>query len=205
MTDMDFSYEQNLIARGFEFICGIDEAGRGPLAGPLVAAAVILDSAKNDFFSSINDSKLLNKNKRLAAFDLILRNAKCWAVGVVTNYEIDKHGLAFANKIAMKRAWKHLAIKPNYILSDYMAKVYFETPFELIVDGDKKILSVASASIIAKVIRDRMMEAFSRVYPLYGFEKHKGYGTKEHLAKICECGLCPIHRKTFEPIRARLF
>ncbi|MBI5076771.1 ribonuclease HII [Candidatus Falkowbacteria bacterium] len=202
---MDYSYEQNLMNRGFQFVCGIDEAGRGPLAGPLVAGAVILDEKKNDFFSLINDSKLLNKNRRQAAFDLILKNAKCWAVGVVTNFEIDKHGLAFANKIAMKRAWKHLALKPNYILSDYMAKVYFETSFELIVDGDKKILSVASASIVAKVIRDRMMDAFARVYPQYGFERHKGYGTKEHLSKIRECGLCPIHRRTFEPIKAKLF
>jgi len=202
---MDFSYEQNLINRGFEFVCGIDEAGRGPLAGPLVAAAVILDSAKNDFFGSINDSKLLNKNKRQEAFDLIRQNARCWAIGVVSSQEIDKHGLGFANKIAMKRAWKHLAVKPNYILSDYLAKVYFETPFELIVDGDKKILSVASASIVAKVFRDRMMEAFSRVFPLYGFEKHKGYGTKEHLAKVREFGLCAIHRQSFEPFKARLF
>ena len=202
---MDYSYEQNLINRGYKFICGIDEAGRGPLAGPLVSAAVILDSDNSDFFDLIKDSKMLSAKKREQAFELILANAKSWAIGVVTNIELDKHGLAFANKIAMKRAWKHLKIKPNYILSDYMAKVYFETPFELIIDGDKKILSVAAASIIAKVFRDRMMDAFARKYPAYGFELHRGYGTKLHLEKIAELGPCEIHRKTFKPIKAKLF
>ncbi len=202
---MDYSHEQNLIDRGYEFICGIDEAGRGPLAGPLVSAAVILDSDNSDFFDLIKDSKMLSAKKRDEAFELIIAKSKCWAIGVVTNFELDKHGLAFANKIAMKRAWKYLKIKPNYILSDYMAKVYFETPFELIVDGDKKILSVAAASIIAKVFRDRMMDAFARKYPAYGFELHRGYGTKLHLEKIAELGPCEIHRKTFKPIKAKLF
>lgn len=202
---MDYSYEQNLITRGFDFVCGIDEAGRGPLAGPLVAGAVILDPAKNDFFELINDSKLLKGEKRLKAYEQIIRGARSWAIGVASSDEIDKHGLGFANKIAMKRAWKHLAIKPNYILSDYMAKVYFETPFELIIDGDKKIISVAAASIIAKVFRDRMMDAFHRRYPDYGFDEHKGYGTKLHLERIAKFGPCPIHRKSFGPLRPQLF
>jgi len=104
----------------------------------------------------------------------------------------------------MKRAWKHLPIKPNYILSDYMAKLYFETSFELIIDGDAKIISVAAASIIAKVFRDRMMEAFHRRYPDYGFDQHKGYGTKLHLARIARFGPCDIHRRSFAPLKPKL-
>ena len=202
---MDYSYEQNLISRGFPVVCGIDEAGRGPLAGPLVAGAVILDPSKNDFFDLINDSKLLKGAKRLKAYEQIVRGARCWAVGVASSYEIDKHGLSFANKIAMKRAWKHLPVKPNYILSDYMAKLYFETPFELIIDGDAKIISVAAASIIAKVFRDHIMEAFARRFPAYGFEEHKGYGTKKHIEKITQFGPCPIHRMSFAPLKPSSF
>jgi len=202
---MDYSCEQNLISRGFPIICGIDEAGRGPLAGPLVAGAVILDPDKNEFFDLINDSKLLKGAKRMAAYEAIVKNARSWAVGAASSYEIDKHGLSFANKIAMKRAWKHLTIRPHYILSDYMAKLSFETPFELIIDGDAKIISVAAASIIAKVFRDRMMEAFARRYPDYGFEAHKGYGTKLHLERIARFGPCPIHRMSFAPLKPSRF
>jgi len=202
---MDYKYEQNLIDRGYKFVCGIDEAGRGPLAGPLISAAVILDPEKIDSFEIVKDSKMLSAKKRDEAFEIILANAKSWAIGVVSSDELDKHGLAFANKIAMKRAWKHLQIKPDYILSDYMARVYFETPFELIKSGDKKIISVAAASIIAKVFRDRMMCAFDIKYPGYGFEQHKGYGTKFHIERITQYGPCEIHRKTFEPMKAKLF
>ena len=155
--------------KGFEFVCGIDEAGRGPLAGPLLAGAVILNPEKLDLFERVRDSKMLDEKKREEIFSIILQNAKCWAIGVVRQDEIDLHGLALANRIAMKRAWAHLPIKPNYILSDYMAKVYFKTPFELIVKGDSKILSIAAASIVAKVFHDRMMDAFAKKYPKYGF------------------------------------
>lgn len=202
---MDYAYETNLIARGHSNICGIDEAGRGALAGPLVAGAVILDPSRVDVFSDVRDSKLLSEARRTELLPLILANVRAWAIGVVTNEELDKHGLSFANKIAMKRAWKHLPIKPDYILSDYMAKVYFETPFELIVNGDRKILSVAAASIIAKVFRDRMMMAFSNKYTQYGFDMHKGYGTALHRERLNLLGACPIHRKTFGPVRAKLF
>jgi len=201
---MTYDYEQNLIAKGFPHICGIDEVGRGAFAGPLVAGAVIFNPDNISTAPEINDSKLLSPAKRLAAFNWITQNCVSWAIGVAHSFEIDKHGLSFANKIAMKRAWKYLKIKPNYILSDYMAKVAFETPFELIIDGDKKILSVAAASIVAKVLRDRMMTAFAKVYPSYGFDQHKGYGTAFHRAKISEVGPCPIHRRSFELFRAKL-
>lgn len=201
---MDFFHEQNLINKGYANVCGIDEAGRGALAGPLVAGAVILHPGNLNLFIDVKDSKLLAPEKRIKIFSLIIQNARCWAIGVASNVEIDRHGLAFANKIAMKRAWKHLAIKPDYILSDYLANVRFETPFELIVKGDRKILSISAASIIAKVFRDNMMTAFNRRYADYGFEIHKGYGTALHIAKLKEIGLCDIHRKSFEPVRAKL-
>jgi len=136
---------------------------------------------------------------------IILQNVKAWAIGVVRQDELDEKGLAFANQMAMRRACENLLIKPNYVLVDYMANVRFEIPFELIVKGDRNILSIAAASIIAKVFRDRMMEAFAKKYPDYGFEIHKGYGTKLHLEKIKELGPCPIHRRSFAPLKAKLF
>jgi ribonuclease HII len=202
---MDYSYEKKLNGKGFEFVCGIDEAGRGPLAGPLLAGAVILDPLKLDFLSEIKDSKLLDEKKREELFPIILANVKAWAIGVARQDEIDSIGLGLANRVAMKRAWMNLPIEPNYILVDYMPKVFFNTPFELIVKGDRTILTIAAASIIAKVFHDRMMDAFARKYPQYGFELHKGYGTKLHLDKIKEFGACPIHRRSFAPLKPKLF
>lgn len=205
---MDLTYEQQKLSNGFKNICGIDEAGRGCLAGPLIAGAVIFDLNKTKNASEevrINDSKQLTPEKRYLAFNWIINNALSWSVGVAHHFEIDKHGLSFANKIAMKRAWKYLKIKPDFIVSDYLAKLSFETPFELIIKGDSKIFSVAAASIIAKVMRDSMMNALAKKYPDYGFEIHKGYGTSLHYAKINELGPCPIHRLSFEPFKAKLF
>lgn len=202
---MDYTYEQNLIEQGYKYVCGIDEAGRGSLAGPLVAGAVILNPHKIEILEEVKDSKKLSAEKRIEIFKLIKENALTWSVGAVSAAEIDKHGLSFANKIAMKRAWQYLAVKPNYILSDYMAKLYFETPFRLITKGDNKVISIAAASIVAKVIRDNMMMAFAKRFPEYSFEDHKGYGTQLHRDKITELGPCEIHRKSFEPIKAKLF
>ncbi|MFA6537428.1 MAG: ribonuclease HII [Patescibacteria group bacterium] len=194
---MDYSYEKNLQDQGFQLICGIDEAGRGPFAGPIVAGAVILNSEKNSFFDLLKDSKVLTEKKREQVLPFILQESLAWAIGVVSAAEIDKHGLGYANKLAMKKAWYFLKVKPNYILCDYMAGVKFETPHELIIGGDSKVISISAASIVAKVFRDRMMLAFDRKYPEYGFAKHKGYGTKVHLEKIKELGYCPIHRRSF--------
>jgi len=202
---MNYDYEQNLISQGYNIICGIDEAGRGSLAGPLVAGAVVLDFEKQDLFEKLNDSKLLSGKKREELCPLIIDQALAWSIGLATNEEIDKHGLAFANKIAMKRAWKHLSIKPDFIVSDYLAKLSFETPFELVIKGDRKIVSVAAASIIAKVFRDRMMLAYHNKYPTYCFDVHKGYGTELHMDRLKILGPCEIHRKSFGPVRARLF
>lgn len=202
---MDYSYENKLREQGYECICGIDEAGRGALAGPLVAGAVILDASLGEGFENIKDSKLLNDKKRRELLNIIMRKCRAWSIGIVRQNEIDKHGLSLANKMAMKRAWQYLPIKPDFILSDYMAKLVFSTPFELVVKGDRKIISIAAASIVAKVFRDNMMNAFDKNYPEYGFAEHKGYGTKNHLAKIKEVGACPIHRMSFEPMKAKLF
>jgi ribonuclease HII len=202
---MNYDYEQQKIDQGYRYICGIDEAGRGSLAGPLVAAAVILKPKPVDFFDSVKDSKVLSEKKRSALLDAIIREAVTWSIGLATHGELDKHGLAFANKIAMKRAWQNLYVKPDFIATDYIAKISFETPFEAIVDGDNKVISIAAASIVAKVFRDRMMEAFGRKYPDYGFEQHKGYGTKFHRDQLNNLGPCDIHRKTFGPVKAKLF
>lgn len=201
---MDYDFEKDLISQGYNNICGIDEAGRGPLAGPLVTGAVILNLLKIKKLKKIQESKSINQVKREEFFELIIKNAKCWSVGLVRHDEIDQHGLSYANKIAMKRAWKYLVIKPDYILTDYLAKLYFETPFQTIVKGDMKILSIACASILAKVFHDKIMTAFDRKYPQYLFAEHKGYGTKLHLQKIQELGPCEIHRKTYGPLKAKL-
>jgi ribonuclease HII len=129
---------------------------------------------------------------------------RAWSIGVAHHFEIDTHGLAYANKIAFKRAWKYLPVKPDYVLFDYLAKINFETPFEAVKGGDKKILSIAAASILAKVFHDRMIEAFSRIYPEYGFSEHKGYGTALHLERLVQFGPSPIHRKSFGPVKPRL-
>jgi len=201
---MDYLYEQELIKNGFNDICGIDEAGRGPLAGPLVAGAVILDSNNLDVLVDLKESKSLSEAQREFYFDIVCHNVKSWSVGVVSNKELDKHGLSYANKIVMKRAWYYLDVKPDYILYDYMPGVQFETPAKGIKKGDKNILSIAAASIIAKVIHDRIMHSFARIYPKYGFDQHKGYGTKFHLDKIQEFGACPIHRTSYKGVKSTL-
>jgi len=202
---MNFNYEQNLIDKGFKNICGIDEAGRGPLAGPLVAAAVVLDKNNLAPFEKLQESKSLTEQKREEFFDVVINNVRGWSVGMAHHYEIDLHGLGYANKIAMKRAWKHLPITPDFIALDYMAGLHFETDFQLIKKGDKNVLTIAAASIIAKVIHDRIMRAFALKYPEYGFEQHKGYGTKKHMEIIDKIGACPVHRSTFAGVKQKLF
>jgi len=202
---MDIQKENQLLASGYKFICGIDEAGRGPLAGPIVAAAVILDFGKIDALAEINDSKKLTAEKREALFPVVTKNVLSWAVGVVASHDIDANGISYANKLVMQRACDYLNPKPNYVLVDYMPGVYFKMPFELVAHGDARILSIAAASIIAKVIHDRMMRAFARKYPQYGFDEHMGYGTDSHLQKIQEFGPCPIHRQSYGPMKSRLF
>jgi ribonuclease HII len=202
---MDFNFEKRLFERGFSSVCGIDEAGRGALAGPLVAAAVILEPKNVDCFSELNDSKLLNEEKREELFPIILAKARSCAIGVSHSWEINRQGLTYANVQSMRRACGFLRLRPDYVLCDYMSGARFDQPFELIAKGDRTVLSIAAASVIAKVVRDRIMKAFAKKFPKYGFEIHKGYGTAFHMEKVEAHGVCDIHRTVFEPLKPKLF
>lgn len=194
---MNTRYERKLMRAGYQTICGVDEVGRGAYAGPIVAGAAILNFNKRGFFNKINDSKLLTPEKREKFSGIIIEHALAWSISSITNFEIDKFGLSSANKKVLTRACLKLNLDPDYILSDYMVGTKYHKPFELIKSGDKKIISIAAASIIAKVFRDRMMRAFALEYPEYGFEKHKGYGTKLHRARLKEFGPSVIHRLSY--------
>ena len=189
-------YEKEYYEKGFTHIAGIDEAGRGPLAGPVVAAAVILP--KGCLMEGVNDSKKVSEKKREKLYDDIIENAVAWGVGIVDNNVIDEINILEATRKAMHEAVQNLQVKPDYILIDAEKKVDTNgIPYLPIIKGDALSISIAAASIIAKVTRDRMMREYDKVFPAYGFEKHKGYGTKAHLDAIKENGICMIHRKTF--------
>lgn len=189
-------YEKDIYSKGYTSIAGIDEAGRGPLAGPVVAAAVILPNGC--LIEGVNDSKKVSEKKREKLYDEIIKNAISWGVGIVDNNVIDEINILNATRKAMHTAIENLKVKPEYILIDAEKKVDTNgIPFMPIIKGDALSISIASASIIAKVTRDRMMREYDKLFPVYGFEKHKGYGTKAHIEAIRENGLCMIHRKTF--------
>lgn len=193
---MDYLYEENAVKAGYKVICGIDEAGRGPLAGPVHAAAVILPIGLE--IDGLNDSKKLSEKKREQLFDIICEKAIDYSIGVATEKEIDEINILNATFLAMHRAVEGLKIKPDYALID--GNQYPRIPFvaeETVVKGDAKSMSIAAASILAKVSRDRFMLEKTKEYPQYEFEKHKGYGTKLHYEKILEYGPSPIHRMTF--------
>ena len=188
-------YENKNIARGFLNICGVDEAGRGPLAGPVVAAVCILDPEKPVY--GLDDSKKLSEKKRNMLFAEIIDKALAWDVEMSDMEVIDRINILQATKSAMTRALEKLKIKPDFILIDAVKLSECSIPGESIIKGDSLSVSIAAASIIAKVSRDRLMEAYDRHYPQYGFAKHKGYGTKSHYEALHQYGLCPLHRKTF--------
>ena len=193
---MDYLYEQQAIEAGYKIICGIDEAGRGPLAGPVHAAAVVLPIGLE--IEGLNDSKKLTEKKREQLFDIICEKAIDYSIGVATEQEIDEINILNATFLAMHRAVEGLKIKPDYALID--GNQYPRIPFvmeETVVKGDAKSMSIAAASILAKVSRDRFMLQKAEEYPQYQFEKHKGYGTKVHYESIKEYGPSPIHRLTF--------
>ncbi len=193
---MDYLYEQNAVNAGYKVVCGIDEAGRGPLAGPVHAAAVILPMGLE--IEGLNDSKKLTEKKREQLFDIICEKAIDYSIGVATEKEIDEINILNATFLAMHRAVEGLKIKPDYALID--GNQYPKIPFvteETVVKGDAKSMSIAAASILAKVSRDRFMLEKAKEYPEYCFEKHKGYGTKVHYEAIKEFGPSPIHRMTF--------
>lgn len=187
--------EESLYDEEYEYICGVDEAGRGPLCGPVVAAAVILP--KHGCIEGVNDSKKISEKKREKLYDDIMKGAIAVGIGISDVDVIEKVNILNATKIAMKKAIESLSIKPDYVLIDGNQKIDIDILQETVVSGDAKSESIASASIIAKVTRDRMLRKFDEMYPEYGFAKHKGYGTKAHIEAIKKYGLTPIHRKSF--------
>ena len=189
-------FEKEYYSKGYKCICGIDEAGRGPLAGPVVAGAVILP--EGCLLEGVNDSKKISEKKREKLYDVITENALAWAVGVVDINVIDEINILNATRRAMKMAIEGLKIKPDFILIDAEKKVDTDgIPYLPIIKGDALSISIAAASIVAKVTRDRMMREYDEIFPMYGFAKHKGYGTKAHVEAIGKYGLCMIHRKSF--------
>ncbi|MPQ25865.1 ribonuclease HII [Bacillus paralicheniformis] len=193
------SFERSLRARGYQYIAGIDEAGRGPLAGPVVAAAVIL---KEDCeILGLTDSKKLSKQKREDYYSYIMEEAAAVGVGIADADEIDELNIYEASKAAMLKAVQALDVAPDYLLIDAMS-LAVDTEQSSIIKGDAKSASIAAGACIAKVTRDRLMDEYAEKYPLYGFEKHKGYGTKEHLNALAKYGPSPIHRRSFAPVKA---
>ncbi|WP_434311697.1 ribonuclease HII [Hominifimenecus sp. rT4P-3] len=177
------------------FVCGIDEAGRGPLAGPVVAAAVILPREAEIFY--LNDSKKVTERRRELLFDEIQEKAIAFGIGIVSPEEIDEINILQATYAAMRQAVSGLSVQPAVLLNDAVTIPGIELPQVPIIKGDAKSVSIAAASILAKVTRDRMMRQYDAIYPEYGFAGHKGYGTAAHIAAIREYGPCPIHRRSF--------
>jgi ribonuclease HII len=180
-------------------IAGVDEAGRGPLAGAVVAAAVILNPQKP--IVGLADSKILSENKREFLYPLIIECALSWCIASASVEEIDEFNILQATLLAMQRAVEGLAIQPDEVLVDGNRLPKLSMPAQAIVKGDSKVQAISAASILAKVARDRMMQDCHKVYPHFAFHQHKGYGTKQHLAEIESFGYLPVHRKTFAPIK----
>ncbi len=187
--------EKSLKEKGYKYIAGVDEAGRGPLAGPVYAAAVILPEDAE--LSGINDSKKLTPKKREELFEKITQIAVSYAIFSVDEKEIDEINILNATHKAMNGAVNNLSQKPDYVIIDGNSIKGMEIAHETVVKGDAKSISIAAASILAKVSRDRYIDEMGKVYPEYGFENHKGYGTKAHTDAILKYGVCPIHRRTF--------
>jgi ribonuclease HII len=194
------SFERNAYQSGYRFIAGVDEAGRGPLAGPVVAAAVIFPQDYHN--SEIRDSKLLSPQKRERLHDIIRESAVSVGLGVVEAPVIDEINILRATLRAMKEALRELTPVPDFLLIDGITPLSLSIPQRTIVKGDSKSISVAAASIIAKVSRDRIMEIYHRQFPRYNFLKNKGYGTKEHRAAIRKYGMCKLHRRSFKMVDA---
>lgn len=188
-------YENEKYNEGYKIICGVDEAGRGPLAGPVYAAAVVLE--KGQTIEGVNDSKKLSEKKRELLFDKIINECKDYSIGTASEKEIDELNILQATFLAMKRAVDGLSVKPDCALVDGNQIPILDCDVTTVVKGDAKSESIAAASILAKVSRDRYMLEMAEKYPQYGFEKHKGYGTKLHYEMIEKYGICDIHRKTF--------
>ncbi len=196
MNDL-LEYEKELYKKGLNFIAGIDEVGRGPLCGPVVACACILP--KNYQLDGLNDSKKISEKKREELYEILIKDALSYGIGIISPKRIDEINILEATKEAMKEAVNNLDIKPEHLLIDAV-KLDIDINSTSIIKGDAKSASIAAASIIAKVTRDRMMIELSEMYPEYGFEKHKGYGTKAHIEAVKKFGVKDFYRFTFAPI-----
>ena len=192
----DFEIEKSAFERGYKLVCGVDEAGRGPLAGPVCAAAVILPT--DTVIEGLNDSKKISEKKRELLYDVICEKAIAYSIAFGTLEEIETLNILEATFLAMNRSINGLEIKPDYALIDgNRAPKGINIPCETVIKGDAKSASIAAASILAKVTRDRLLMEYDTQYPEYNFKKHKGYGTKEHTELILKHGPCPIHRLSF--------
>jgi len=194
LTDK-LKYERELLSRGYKYICGVDEVGRGPLAGPVVCAAVIMPF--DDIIEGVDDSKKLSAKKREELASLIEKKAVALNICLVEPEKIDEINILEATKLCMKNAVEGLKIKPDFVITDGNMKLDIDMEQASIVKGDALSYTIGSASIVAKVYRDKLMDVYAEIYPQYGFEKHKGYGTSAHIDAIKTNGLCPVHRRSF--------
>ena len=190
-----FLYDEQVRAEGYPILCGVDEAGRGPLVGPVVAAAVILPPDIE--LEGINDSKKLSEKKREALFEVIKEKAVAYGIGMADHNEIDELNILQATFLAMRRAVEAMGMTADMVLVDGNQNPKLELPTRTVIRGDATSASIAAASILAKVTRDHMLIELDKEYPQYHFAKHKGYGTKDHYAQLMEHGMCPYHRRTF--------
>jgi len=192
---LEYTIEQSLLDKGYTYVCGVDEAGRGPLCGPVVAAACILPVGL--YIEGLNDSKKLSPKKRKLVFEEIKKYAIAYCIAEASVEEIDALNILEADMLAMKRAVEGLCVKADFAIIDGNVSRGFNIPTMTVIKGDATSYNIAAASILAKVARDRIMREYDKEYPEYGFEKHKGYGTAVHIKTIKEIGPCPIHRRSF--------
>ena len=196
-ADEKLQYERALLAQGVQYIAGVDEVGRGPLAGPVVCAAVIMPLDTESIIVGVDDSKKLSAKKRETLAEEIKKRALAYTIVEVSEKEIDEINILEATKLGMKKAIETLAIEPQTVLTDGNMTIDIAYPQKSVIGGDALSYSIGAASIIAKVYRDHMMDEYAKEYPQYAFESNKGYGTAAHMQAIKEYGLCPIHRRTF--------
>lgn len=200
MTKPTRREEHKLFRQGYTRIAGVDEAGRGAWAGPIVAAAVILP--RKIRLPGVNDSKKLSARQRERLYVKITDSAVAWSTAVIAHTDIDRFGLGPINRLVLQQSVEHLQVTPEFVLIDSLKCAVGLLPCRSIIKGDAKVVSIAAASIVAKVTRDRLMCDYHRRYPLYNFHQHKGYGTASHREKIRQHGLSPLHRRSFEPMKS---
>ena len=196
-ADEKLQYERALLAKGLQYIAGVDEVGRGPLAGPVVCAAVVMPLDDESIIVGVDDSKKLSAKKRETLAEEIKKRALAYTIVEVSEKEIDEINILEATKLGMKKALETLEIVPQSVLTDGNMTLDIDFPQRSVIGGDALCYSIGAASIIAKVYRDKMMDDYAKEYPQYAFDSNKGYGTAAHIQAIKEYGLCPIHRRTF--------